>query len=160
MEILGILLMLTTLLCSLVAGFLFAFAVVIMPGIGRLDDRAFLRAFQAIDRVIQNGQPLFALVWLGSILALVVSAILGIWLLDGRAQLLLGIALLVYLLGVQWPTLKINIPLNNHIQSLNLAALENNACELERRAFESHWNRWNQLRTCLASVTSLMLLAL
>jgi uncharacterized membrane protein len=55
-------LILATLLCSLVAGFLFAFAVVVMPGIARLDDASFLRAFQVIDRVIQNNHPLFMVV--------------------------------------------------------------------------------------------------
>jgi uncharacterized membrane protein len=58
-----VLLLLAAFLCSLVAGFLFAFAVVIMPGISPLDDRGFIRAFQLIDRVIQNNQPLFMLVW-------------------------------------------------------------------------------------------------
>ena len=46
---------LATFLCSLVAGFLFAFAVVVMPGIRNLGDREFLRAFQEIDGVIQRG---------------------------------------------------------------------------------------------------------
>jgi hypothetical protein len=36
---------------------LFAFAVVVMPGVGRLDDGGFIRGFQVIDRVIQNRQP-------------------------------------------------------------------------------------------------------
>jgi uncharacterized membrane protein len=49
-------LLLATLLCSLVTGFLFAFAVVVMLGIAALDDAGFLRAFQVIDRVIQNCQ--------------------------------------------------------------------------------------------------------
>ena len=44
--------------CSLVAGFLFAFAVVVMPGIRHLGDREFLLAFQEMDGVIQRGQPL------------------------------------------------------------------------------------------------------
>jgi uncharacterized membrane protein len=52
-----IVLALAALLCSLVSGFLFAFAVVIMPGIRNLGDREFLRAFQAIDGVIQRGNP-------------------------------------------------------------------------------------------------------
>lgn len=47
-------LIVATFLCSLVAGFVFAFAVVVMPGIGNLGDGAFLRAFQVMDRVIQN----------------------------------------------------------------------------------------------------------
>lgn len=67
------------LLCSLVAGFLFAFAVVVMPGIKRLDDAGFLRAFQVIDGVIQRGQPLFGLIWVGSVLAVLVAGVLGFW---------------------------------------------------------------------------------
>jgi hypothetical protein len=42
-------LMLAAFLCSLVAGFLFAFAAVVMPGIGKLDRGASTRAFQVID---------------------------------------------------------------------------------------------------------------
>ena len=38
-------------LCSLVAGFLFAFAIVTMPGIRSLNDREFIRALQVMDRV-------------------------------------------------------------------------------------------------------------
>ena len=70
MTIYQALLMMATFLCSLVAGFLFAFAVVIMPGIRRLDDGGFIRGFQVIDRVIQNNQPLFIFVWVGSALSL------------------------------------------------------------------------------------------
>ena len=44
-----IVLILATLLCSLVAGFLFAFATVVMPGIKTLNDREFIRAFQVIE---------------------------------------------------------------------------------------------------------------
>ncbi|MGB5425029.1 MAG: hypothetical protein WBN03_22880, partial [Desulfobacterales bacterium] len=60
-------LILATFLCSLVAGFLFAFSVVVMPGIRSLNDREFIRAFQVMDRVIQNNQPIFMLVWIGSV---------------------------------------------------------------------------------------------
>ena len=71
MGIFQIALLVATFLCSLVAGLLFVFAVVVMPGIGNLNDREFIRAFQVMDRVIQNNQPLFMLVWLGSVVALV-----------------------------------------------------------------------------------------
>ena len=66
-----------TFLCSLVAGFLFAFAAVVMPGLKTLDDVSFIRAFQAVDRVIRNNQPLFVFVWVGSVLAIVAATILG-----------------------------------------------------------------------------------
>ena len=103
-----VLVMLATFLCSLVAGFLFAFAVVIMPGIRSLDDVGFIRAFQVIDRVIQNNQPLFMFVWVGSALSLIAAAVFGLWALGGVDRLILIAAALVYLLCVQLPTAAID----------------------------------------------------
>ena len=108
MEIFQAALILSTFLCSLVAGFLFAFSVVVMPGIRSLNDREFIRAFQVMDRVIQNNQPIFMLVWVGSVVILIISAMLGIGQLDGIERLLLIFAVFVYLLGVQLPTVTIN----------------------------------------------------
>ena len=108
MGIFQIALILATFLCSLVAGFLFAFALVTMPGIRSLNDREFIRAFQVMDRVIQNNQPIFVLVWVGSVVALVTSAVLGIGQLDGAGSLLIIFTALTYLLGVQLPTVTIN----------------------------------------------------
>ena len=64
MNILAWALLVATFLGSLMAGFLFAFAAVVMPGISTLGDREFLQSFQVIDRVIQNSQPLFMVMWL------------------------------------------------------------------------------------------------
>ena len=50
-EIFQVTLIVATFLCTLVAGFVFAFAVVVMPGIRTLGDGEFLRAFQVMDRV-------------------------------------------------------------------------------------------------------------
>jgi len=74
-----------------------------MPGIESLNDREFIRAFQVMDRVIQNNQPIFVLVWVGSVVALVTSAVLGIGQLDGAGRLLIIFAALAYLFGVQLP---------------------------------------------------------
>ena len=54
-------LLLTTLLCSLVVGLLFGFAVVVMPGISKFNDLDFLKAFKQMDGIIQDNQPLFML---------------------------------------------------------------------------------------------------
>ena len=45
MNIFQMTLSLATLLCSLVAGSLFAFAIVVMPGIKQLTDREYIRTF-------------------------------------------------------------------------------------------------------------------
>ncbi|KPK01784.1 MAG: hypothetical protein AMS20_12990 [Gemmatimonas sp. SG8_28] len=153
-------LIVATFLCSLVAGFLFAFAVVAMPGMRRLNDREFIRAFQAIDRVIQDNQPLFLLVWVGSVPALVLAAVLGIGQLDGPGRLLVIVATVAYLFGVQLPTLSINVPLNNRLQAVDVDAVSEDAHRAARAAFEPRWNRWNAVRAVVASVVSATLLVL
>lgn len=149
-----------TFLCSLVAGFLFAFAIVVMPGIRSLNDREFIRAFQTIDGVIQNSQPLFVLVWIGSVVALVVSAVIGIGQLEGAERLLIIFAVLAYILGVQLPTVTINIPLNNKLQTLDVDIMNETRQKTVRKEFESRWNRWNSIRTAIASIVSVLLIIL
>lgn len=158
MEYLQVTLIVAAFLCSLVAGFVFAFAVVVMPGIRTLGDAEFLRAFQVMDRVIQNKQPVFMLVWIGSLVALLASAALGFGQLDGTGRGLVIAAVLVYLLGVQLPTATINIPLNNAVQTLAIADMEETECEAARLAFESRWNYSNVTRTALASLVSVLLM--
>lgn len=151
-------LLLAALLCSVVTGLLFTFAIVVMPGIGRLDDRNFIRAFQVIDRVIQNKQPLFVLVWVGSVLALLAAAVLGAWHLRGGDRVLMITAALVYFFGVQLPTVRINIPLNNELQKLDPSTMSESAQEQARVHFEPRWNRWNVIRTVCSSLVTLLLL--
>ena len=148
---------LAALLCSLVAGFLFAFAVVVMPGIGSLDDRAFIRAFQVMDRVIQNNQPLFMVVWIGSVVSLIASVVLGIRHLDGVGRLLITFSALGYLFCVQLPTVTINVPLNNKLQMLDAGAMTETEQKAARQAFEPSWNRWNSFRTVFACLASALL---
>ena len=159
MTLFQALLMLATFVCSLVAGFLFAFAVVIMPGIRTLDDGGFIRAFQVIDRVIQNNQPLFMFVWVGS-LSMIAAALFGLRALGGTDRLLLIAAALVYVLCVQVPTATINIPLNNELQKLDPSTMSETMRKVARDDFEPHWNRWNVIRTAFASLTSILLLIL
>ena len=160
MDIFQIGLVSATLLCSLVAGFVFAFACVAMPGLGSLGDREFLHGFQVMDRVIQNNQPLFVLVWAGSAVTLILSAVIGFGRLAAPDRALLLLAAIVYLVGVQLPTLTINVPLNNQLQTLDLEAMSDDALAEARADFEPRWNRWNQIRTVLATLTSALLIAL
>jgi uncharacterized membrane protein len=155
-----IVLILATLLCSLVAGFLFAFATVVMPGIKTLNDREFIRAFQVIDGVIQNNQPLMVAVWMGSILAAVAAAVLGFGQLDGTQRLLSISAPIIYILGVQLSTFMINVPLNNKLQKLNVDAMDEVALKAARMNFEPGWNRWNLVRTPFAGLASVLFMIL
>ncbi len=160
MSIFHIVLILAAFLCSLVAGFVFAFAFVVMPGMRSLNDREFIRAFQVMDGIIQNNQPIFVLVWVGSVVALVTTASLGIGQLDGAGRLLIVFAALTYLFGVQLSTFTVNVPLNNKLQALDIDAMNATAQEAARRDFEPRWNRWNSSRTVFASLASALLMVL
>ncbi|MEM7264039.1 MAG: DUF1772 domain-containing protein [Planctomycetota bacterium] len=157
MEMFPITLLVAAFLCTLVAGVVFAFAAVVMPGIRQLGDDDFLRAFQVIDQVIQKGQPFFMLVWVGSALALIGAAALGFGQLDGTGRGLLVTAVVVYLLGVQLPTAAINIPLNNRLQEMKIEDLNPAEQAATRRGFEGRWNAANLARTVLACVVSVLL---
>jgi uncharacterized membrane protein len=158
MSFLELILILATLLCSLTAGFVFAFATVVMPGTGKLGDREFIRSFQVIDGIIQAGQPVFGLVWIGSAVALLASAVMAILQLDGMERAFIVASALVYVFGVQLPTFRINVPLNNALQKLNVDAMDEDALAAARRAFEGRWVRWNSIRTVFATLVSAALM--
>ena len=73
MDLLGISLISSITLCSLVSGFIFTYSIVVMPGLSNLNDKDFLKAFQVTDAVIQNNQPLFMFTWIGSIVAILIT---------------------------------------------------------------------------------------
>ena len=57
MDLLDVALIFSILSCSLVGGFMFTYAIVVMPGLSSLSDKDFLRAFQVTDAIIQDNQP-------------------------------------------------------------------------------------------------------
>ena len=79
---------------------------------------------------------------------------------DGVERGLLVGAALAYVLGVQLPTAAINVPLNNRLQTLDVDALDANALRAAHEAFEPRWNRWNAVRTVVASGVTAVLLVL
>lgn len=131
-----------------------------MPGIKTLSDREFIRAFQVIDGVIQNGLPAFVLIWVGSITALVISAVLSIGQLYGVERLLMTYAVLTYMLIVQLPTFTINVPLNNKLQTLDVDDMDETALKANRTDFEARWVLWNLIRTIVAVLVSALLMLL
>ena len=158
MNILDISLIFSILTCSLVTGFIFTYAVVVMPGLSKLNDKEFIRAFQVTDGIIQNNQPLFMLTWVGSIIAILSSIIIAIVFVGISETWLIVLVGVVYLLGVQGITISIHIPLNNHLQQVNIDELNAERLSEERIKFESKWNNFNIIRTIIAFSVSVILL--
>lgn len=152
------LLLFTTLTTLLVTGLLFTFALLVMPGLGQLEDRAFLRGFQEIDGIIQRSHPIFVVVWLGSVLSLIAAAVMGFGQLDGWAQGFLLAATALYLFGVQAPTTRGNVPLNNQLQTFYLKTMSEPELAEAREQFEPAWNRLNLFRTVVCLLVAVLLL--
>ena len=160
MDFLDISLIISITLCSLVSGFIFTYAIVVMPGLSKLSDKEFIRAFQVTDSVIQNNQPLLMFVWIGSIVSLLSALLISVVSFGLSESCPLVLISAVYLLGVQGITTAIHIPLNKRIHQIGLEGLSDEAVTRERSNFESKWNHGNNIRTSVSIVTSLLLLIL
>ena len=158
MEILNISLFFSTLLCSLVTGFILTYAIVVMPGLSKLDDKEFIKAFQVTDGIIQNNQPIFILIWVGSIISVVSTIIISIFTLDLLEAWKIIFVSLVYLIGVQAITIIIHLPLNKRIQNIDINSTNLQSLNEERKNFETKWNYFNNIRTVIAFLVTLFFL--
>ena len=129
-----------------------------MPGFSKLEDKEFLRAFQVTDGVIQNNQPLFMLTWVGSIISVLSVMAISILSLGVSDAWIIFVVGLIYLLGVQGITISIHLPLNNHIQKIDINDMNNQSLNEERTNFEMRWNYFNKIRTFIAFAASLAFL--
>ena len=158
MEILNISLFFSTLLCSLVTGFVLTYAIVVMPGLSKLDDKEFIKAFQVTDGIIQNNQPIFILIWIGSIISVLSTIIISIFTLGILEGWKIIFVSLVYLLGVQVITIIIHLPLNKRIQNIDINSTNLQSLNEERKNFETKWNYFNNIRTVIAFLVTLFFL--
>jgi len=147
------------LLCALATGLMVAFAVVVMPGIRTLGDAEFLSAFKAMDRIIQDNDWRFIIVWAGSVVALVGTLVQSWAALDGLEFWLIVGAVASWLFGVQLPTFVVNVPLNNRLQEQDLDGMVHEECAAARATFEIPWVFWNTFRTMWGLATVGLLLA-
>ena len=139
----------STLSCALVTGFAFTYAVIVMPGLAKLTDKEFIRAFQVTDELIQNNQPIFMIVWVGSVISVISTLIVSLMGPYSVETVLVIIAGFVYLLGVQGLTVLVHLPLNRRIQTVNVEERDANALREERLLFETRWIRFNWIRTLI-----------
>jgi uncharacterized membrane protein len=131
-----------TLTTGLMAGLYYAYAISVMLGLSRTDDRTFVSTMQQINVAILN--PWFFIIFFG---ALVFTALAGVLHLqaDWRGVLPWIAAALVLYAASLVITIGFNVPLNNELAAAgdpdhiaDLAAV--------RERFEASWVRWNIAR--------------
>lgn len=151
----AILLLVTTLLTGLLAGVFFTWSNAITPGIGRLDDRAYLQAFQHMNRTIIN--PLFFIVIIGPLLLAPLSAYVFRQGTPLIFQMTLGASIL-YFLGVFVVSMFGNIPLNKVLEQTQLAQMSEAQVQQLRTLFENKWNLLHHIRTVTSAASFALLL--
>lgn len=114
-----------------------------MPGLGTLEDRDFLTAFQRIDAAIES--PWMMLTFLGSPLLTVVALVAHLHEQSSAVPWL--VAALVLVVATNLITGAIHLPLNTAVQDAAPALVD--AAALRER-FETSWVRWNVVRTITA----------
>lgn len=131
-----------TLLAGLSAGFFYSYESSVTRGLAQVDDLTYVHTFQAVNETIQN--PLFGLVFFGSLPALVIAAALRGSQAWTPQRALLVAAPVLYIIGMVI-TVSGNVSLNDELAQVEPATATIAADA--RDAFEDDWNRLNAYRT-------------
>ena len=127
-------------LMGLSAGLFATFSYVIMPGLRRTSDAAFVDTMRGINIAILN--PVFALTFGGAFFVGLLALVLG-WDDASRPWVIAGLVL--YALGAYVITFSVNVPMNDALE-----AGKGSAASL-REAFEDRWTAWNHVRSVLTT---------
>lgn len=141
-------------LTGIVTGVLSLYAHTVMPGLGRTDDRTFVRAFQALDRAIYN--PWFMSCFFGALVLIGLTAATHLHP-GGRSMVPLLVASFVLYLGVVLITVTIHVPLNDAIKAAGDPQAISDVGQVRHDFHEGRWAAWNLVRTVM-SICSLVLL--
>ncbi|WP_026932511.1 DUF1772 domain-containing protein [Glycomyces tenuis] len=138
-------LVLGTVSVGLVAGVYYGWAVSVMPGLARTDDRTFVAAFQQMDKAIVRAP--FISIFLGSLLLTAAAALLHLGSEHRDGLPWTAAAFVLYLLTLI-TTGRFNIPLNNALKEAGDPDKTDVAAARER--FDAAtWVRWHNIRTVL-----------
>jgi uncharacterized membrane protein len=154
MTTMNMLLFLSALLSGLVAGLFYGYDCSVIKGLGKLNDKEYLSAFQSINKAILN--PYFFVGFMGCLLLLPVATWVSFNQVPATCFYLLLSSTIVYMAAVFAVTIFGNVPLNEHMAAMDLSPLSETDISVVRKHFENKWNGFHRIRT-IASVVSFAL---
>lgn len=152
-----IMLILTILSLGLMAGLFYSWSISVTPGLAKLGDENYLKAFQSMNRAILN--PAFLIVFMGLVILLILLCYLYYDSTEPTQFWYILSAAILYLAGVMLVTVFGNVRLNNTLEVLQIESMSPEQMASFRLGFESKWNKLNIVRT-LCSLFSFVLLVL
>lgn len=141
------------LLTGLLAGLFYGYDCSVIKGLGALQDKEFLSAFQSINKAILN--PYFFISFLGCLIVLPITTWLSFKGASPKAFYFLATATLLYFTGVFGVTAFGNVPLNNLLEHFNIQTATGEEIITMRKKFEMSWNRLHHIRTYTAMLVFL-----
>ena len=138
------------------AGMMYVFSTFVMRGLDRTGPVDAITAMRGINAEANSNAP-FLLAYLGAaVLAIAVGVVAVVqfgrpgsgWLLAGAIVGVLGAII----------TIAFNVPLNNHLDTVDPAAVSLADAAAEWRSYITTWTAWNHARTVTAGVASVLLL--
>ncbi len=149
-----IVLLLAAISIGLTAGIFFAWAASVVPGLGKLNDLAYLEAMQSINREIQN--PFFFSCFIGAVFLLPLATFMVYSAPVIKRFWLLLAASFIYIIGVFGVTVAFNVPLNNMLEAIDLKAADAFQLAAARETFEPKWNFFNLVRAWLSALALIL----
>ena len=144
------------LLIGIMAGIFFTWSNAVKPGIGKLSDIEYLRALQAMNRVILN--KAFIGIFIGAVIAVTLVPIAHFKLFPDNIFWLFIITLATYWIGVFGVTVLGNVPLNELLDEINLESITLEEIKALRTSIEVKWNNLNLIRTISSVLTFVLLI--
>jgi uncharacterized membrane protein len=137
-------------------GMMYVFSTFVMRGLDRTGPVDAITAMRGINAEA-NSNPVFLLGYFGAtILALVVGVIAATQLRQRGSWVVLVGAVLAILAAVI--TMAFNVPLNNHLDTVNPVGLSAADAAREWQAYFSTWTAWNHARTVISFVGAALML--
>ncbi len=138
---------------GVMAGFFYAFSVVVMPGLSTADPTVAMEAMQAINDSVRNFA--FAAGFFGAPLVCIIAMGHAAYRRDWPVAWLVLVGGLIYLIGAAGVTFLVNVPLNEELALLDPALTENRS---EMLSYINEWSTWNDVRTVASVVACVFLL--
>src|SRR6201991_929417 len=138
------------------AGMMYVFSTFVMRGLDRTGPISAITAMRGIN-VEANGNAPFLLAYLGaSVLAAAVGVVAVVQIRQPGSGWLLAGAIFGVLAAII--TIAFNVPLNNHLDTVDPSGLSVADAAREWQAYMSTWTAWNHARTVTAIVASALML--
>ncbi len=139
-----------------VGGIFYAFSTFVMRGLDRTDPVDAITAMRGINAEAQANGP-FLLLFFGAALLAIAVGVVGVVHIrqPGSGYLIAGAVLALVAVVV---TVAFNIPLNNHLDTVDLAAVGPADAAREWANYFSTWTAWNHVRTVAPLLGSVLML--